>query len=202
MSALISPLNQKSMAKMKDLCFSWHHHCYRVFVVNIFKRLALILRGLVWQKTVGCLLYKRKFNDIRKCSSHHIFVSQSCRLLCCSTLESLGCVHCSLLVLRQSSGKLFTFPRGIERASILISHCHNSLTSELWLLIELSAVPYHNSSFGHKIIENILIWAWLHYLSQLASHSDTSFLRLFIDKNSIKVGKGRDIIIINSVGWH
>lgn len=142
--------------------------CYHVFVLNItkvnFKRWALIFRGLVWQNTIGFVLCNREFNHIRSCRRHHIFVSSRCRLLCCSTLESLGCVHYSVLVLRQSSGKLCTFPRGMERASILISHCHNSLTSELWLLIELFAVPYHNSSFGHKIIENILIWAWLHYL--------------------------------------
>lgn len=160
-------LNQKSLVKWRTPVFT-DSLSYCVFVINITKVnckcWALILRGLVWLNAIGFVLYNREFNHVRSCNSHDIFVSYRCRLLCCSTLESLRCVHCSVLVLRQNPGKLCTFPRGIERASILISHCHNSRTSELWLLIELFAVPYHNSSFGHKIIENILIWAWLHYL--------------------------------------
>lgn len=56
------------------------------------------------------------------------------------------------------------FLEGSRGNAVLISHCHDSLTSVLWLLIELFAVPYHKPSLGHKIIGNIPIWAWLHYL--------------------------------------
>lgn len=69
----------------------------------------------VFFRTLQSLLCIIRRNHITRHRSLRILVSCSCRLLCRSALESLGCVHRSALVLRQSSGKLCTFPRGIER---------------------------------------------------------------------------------------
>lgn len=121
--------------------------------------------------------------------------------LLCSVTLALWRVWAVFTAVRWSSGRTqkgCTSPLGRRGASGLISEDHNSQASDCSLNLRYFALPYRNFSFSCKIIKweflDIPIWPWLcHYLflnSSVPSHSDASSLRLFVDKNSIKVREG------------